>query len=263
LKNIEDERQRQLDYDLYRRQGELILSNFRKVKRGMGSAVLLDYAADPPCEVSVPLEPRLNPQDNAERYFNKHKKARRGLEHSERRCSETHAELEWLAQAEYQLESAESGADVLSVAADLRSAGIFSKTASDRFARPVNSKASHYSEIVSPNGFKVLWGRSSRQNDYLSTRMLKKGDLWFHAHRCPGAHVVIKGTPGGKDYTEEDIAFAASLAAGYSKAGRDAKVEVMIVEPKALQKPKGARPGMVKVQSHKIIVVQPFKPTEP
>ncbi len=259
LKNIEKERERQKDFDTYRRQGELILANFHRIHKGMASVSVDNYYLDPPQKAELSLDPRLSPQGNAERYFKMSQKARRGLDHSARRCAETLSELEWLEQLSYQLESAETADQVLATAEELRAAGGGKNRVAERYVRPGKRKSS-FAEALSPSGFTVVWGKTSRQNDQLSTKLLKKGDLWFHAHRCPGAHVVLQGAAGAVDFTDEDISFAASIAAGYSKANQDSKVEVMIVEPKALRKPKGAKPGMVSVQNHKIIVVQPFRP---
>ena len=204
----------------------------------------------------------MSPLDNAELYFKRYKKAKRGLEHSRRRGQETQDELDWLESIDYLLNETVSSAEIEEIAAECRQNGLL-KEATDRYAKKQQNVKSQPLEAASPNGLKVLWGRNNRQNDYLTTKVLGRDDLWFHVHRSPGAHVVLKRGAGHHDFAEEDILFAASIAAGYSKARHDNKVEVMLVEPKFLKKPKGSKPGLVTVQRHKIIIVQPFRPVVP
>ena len=77
--------------------------------------------------------------------------------------------------------------------------------------------------------------------------MTDADDLWFHVNRQPGCHLVIKCPDGSAAVAEEDVVFAAALAAGYSRARHDSKVEVMMARGRAVSKPKGWRPGLVRV----------------
>lgn len=257
LKNIEQEASRQQDFEHYRQLGDLLLANMHLLKRGMAEVSLVNYYLQPPDEVSVPLNTLLSPQQNAEKYFQKYKKARRGVEHSVRRKAETDRELEWLAQLDYQLKSAQQPADIALVADELKRAGVL-KEAVSKLPRTMSVKKADFHETHSPGGFRILWGTNSRQNDALSTRELKKGDLWFHAHRCPGSHVVLKSDSGKGPFEEADIVCAASIAAAHSKAKEEQKVEVMVVAAKEVKKPPGAKPGMVTVQQYKTLMVKPY-----
>ena len=62
-----------------------------------------------------------------------------------------------------------------------------------------------------------------------------------------------------KKVLEEDITYAASIAAGYSKSRNDNKVEVMQAEAKFVHKPKGSRAGLVNVLRYKTFVVKPIR----
>jgi predicted ribosome quality control (RQC) complex YloA/Tae2 family protein len=104
---------------------------------------------------------------------------------------------------------------------------------------------------------KLFWGKNSRTNDYVSRRLTGSNDLWFHAHHMPGCHLVLKSEGPADQVPEEDVLSAASFAAGYSK-GKDAgKVEVIVAEGRAVKKPKGARPGLVTVESYRTVLVAP------
>lgn len=260
LKNIEQELKRQQNFEHYRQSGDLLLANLHLLKKGMSAAVVVNYYLQPSVEVAIPLNPLLSPQQNADKYFQKYKKARRGVEHSARRKAETDSDLEWLAQLDYQLKSTDESADVAIVADELRKAGILKEKIS-KLPRLNKVKKATFRTTVSPNGYKVLWGTNSRQNDALSTKELKNGDLWFHAHRCPGSHVVLKADAGKGAFADDDIEFTASIAAARSRTKDDYKVEIMVVAAKDVKKPPGAKPGMVTVKQYKTLMVKPFMGT--
>lgn len=108
----------------------------------------------------------------------------------------------------------------------------------------------------SPSGFAVLVGRNSRQNDELSCRLAQPGDVWMHARGVPGAHLVMR-VPAGQAAGEADLRFAADLAAWFSKARTDGKVDVTMCDPKHLSKPSGAKPGQVMVRKEAVVVGRP------
>lgn len=110
-------------------------------------------------------------------------------------------------------------------------------------------------EYVSPSGFKVLVGRNNKQNDEL-TRSAAGTDMWLHARGVPGSHVVLKLPSGGKA-SEADTAFAANLAALFSKAKNGGRVEVLCVPASNVKRPKGASPGRVALLREDVVVGQP------
>jgi len=102
----------------------------------------------------------------------------------------------------------------------------------------------------------IYWGLNNRANDRVSKALTDADDLWFHAHRLPGCHLVLKRA-GRREIPEADIVFAASLAAGYSRGRHDLKVEVMLTPGKKVRKPKGARPGLVLAEAERTLMVAP------
>ena len=69
--------------------------------------------------------------------------------------------------------------------------------------------------------------------------------------------MVLKCDGSADQISEEDVLCAASFAAGYSK-GKDAgKVEVIVAKGRAVKKPKGARPGLVTVDTYRTVIVAP------
>ena len=254
-----------IDKDLQKQQGaagkrvkgELLLANLHLLKRGMDEIRLENYYLQPIESVTIPLDPRLTPQQNVEKYFKLYKKSKRGEEHSRRRRQETETELQWLEQLEYQLKDTVKNSDIEEIAEELRDAGLLKDKNRLHVKRTLAPSKPH--ETISPSGFKIIWGRNNRQNDEISTRFLKNGDYWFHAHRIPGAHVVMKVSNTNMTPTEDDINYAAAIAAGYSKSRNDHKVEVIRAEAKSVRKAKGARPGLVNILQYKTVTVSPVR----
>ena len=99
-------------------------------------------------------------------------------------------------------------------------------------------------ELNTPGGLKVQVGRNHRQNDWISLRQARSGDLWFHAQECPGSHVVLKSSNGLAE--ESDLAMATDLAAYFSRARGNTRVAVVMVPTDQLQRIPGAGPGTVR-----------------
>ncbi len=235
--------------------GDLLLSNLHQLKRGMKEVVLLNYYSDPPENISIALDPVLDGLENAQRYFKTYKKYRRGVDHHLRRMEESEEELIWLEELGYQLNDSVNKSDIEDIAEELRRVGLLKDA--DGFNSRRTTVASGPREAASPSGLKVIWGRNNRQNDEITTRIAKDGDIWFHAHKIPGSHVVLKASGGQPQ--EGDILFAAGIAAGYSKAKTDTRVEVIEANVKHVEKKKGSHPGQVFVRDYKVSLVAPLR----
>ena len=105
-------------------------------------------------------------------------------------------------------------------------------------------------ELTSPSGVLVQVGRNHRQNDWISLRQARSGDLWFHAQECPGSHVVLKSSNGLVD--EDDLQLATDLAAYFSRARGNSLASVVMVPTDQLQRIAGAGPGTVRHGSGEI-----------
>jgi predicted ribosome quality control (RQC) complex YloA/Tae2 family protein len=259
LRHIEEEREKALRSDRHRETGDLLLANLHRLKRGMAEIVLEDWYADPPAPVSIPLDPAKSPQENAERFFRRHRKGKRGLEHTERRRVETLAEIEWLEGAALALEEAEGAEELKAVRQELAASGMI-RTRPEPGRRAVAAAPQEQlRRAISPGGFEIFWGKNNRGNDHISRQVTGPDDLWFHAHNMPGCHLVLKRGAHRGEIPEADVLHAASIAAAYSR-GKDAgKVEVMVADGRQVRKPKGARPGLVTVERYRTVAVRPLR----
>jgi predicted ribosome quality control (RQC) complex YloA/Tae2 family protein len=114
---------------------------------------------------------------------------------------------------------------------------------------------------VSSDGYEILVGRAARDNDNLTFKVAKPNDLWLHAADYPGSHVIVRN-PTRKEIPHRTIIEAAQLAAYFSQAGKDPKVDVHHTERKFLSKPKGSAAGLVRMSRFKSIVVKPAEAVE-
>lgn len=256
LDHITAEATRTQDFDRQRQLGDLLLANLFRLRRGMAEIVLDDWYADPPTQVAIPLDPSLSPQENADAYFRRHRKGKRGQEHIVRRRSETLEEIDWLAGVGLALEEAETASEFQALRQELMHGGVIKDSSRGPRKLPEPTADSGLLKTLSPSGLQLIWGRNNHSNDRVSKQLTGSDDLWFHAHNLPGCHLVLK-REGRRDIAEVDILYAASLAAGYSRGRNDLKVEVMVAEGRTVRKPKGARPGLVLADPFRTLMVPP------
>jgi len=110
-------------------------------------------------------------------------------------------------------------------------------------------------ELTSPGGLTIQVGRNHRQNDWISLRQARPGDLWFHAQECPGSHVVLKASNGLAE--DGDLALAADMAALFSRARGNRRVPVVMVPVEQLQRIVGAGPGTVRHRGGRVCWAEP------
>ena len=102
------------------------------------------------------------------------------------------------------------------------------------------------------NGLEIWVGRSDAANDFLTTRLARGKDLFFHLDGAPGAHVILR-TEGRSDPPSEAVLDACELAVHFSKYKNASRADVHAVPIANVRKPKGAKPGLVTVHGGKTI----------
>lgn len=103
--------------------------------------------------------------------------------------------------------------------------------------------------------FTVLVGKNNQENDYLSLKVAKENDIWFHVKDMQGSHVIL--VVRQKNPTQEIINQVAAIAAYYSRAKQSSNVPVDYTPAKYVKKPAKAKPGMVIYTNQKTVNVQP------
>lgn len=109
--------------------------------------------------------------------------------------------------------------------------------------------------FITPSGAMVIVGKSASDNDKLTFDLSQKDDLWFHAKGVPGSHVLLRGDK----FTQEDIQFAANVAAKYSKAKSATSVDVEYCSIWDVSKPKNSKAGLVHITNQIVLRAYPIR----
>jgi predicted ribosome quality control (RQC) complex YloA/Tae2 family protein len=107
-----------------------------------------------------------------------------------------------------------------------------------------------------PGGWKVLVGRTDADNDYLSLRLARPDDWWFHVRGMPGSHVILQARPG-EDPDRQTLKRAAAIAAYHSKAREAGVVAVSCTRARYVTKPRGVPVGTVQIRKEIVLKVRP------
>jgi len=237
-----------------RASGEWILALATQIAPRQAVLALPEGVELPP----IRLDPALSPADNAAAYFKRYRKARRAAEMGQPRLEALEGELSYLEQLSADLALAADRNEIDAVRAGLAQAGYARqrrrKAGSD--VAPTKVQVQGPRRFTSAEGYTILVGRNSRQNEHVTFDLAGPDDLWLHARGWPGSHVVIRS--GGQPVSDETVAQAARLAAYYSRAQREAWVDVIVVEKRRVRRPPGKRhPGMVVVEAERVVRVRP------
>ncbi|MGI6257657.1 MAG: Rqc2 family fibronectin-binding protein [Anaerovoracaceae bacterium] len=239
--------------DKYRLYGELLTANLHQVKRGATSAKVLNYYDGE--EVSIPLDDRLDPAKNAQRYYKKYAKAKRSIKEKNIQLKETDGDIIYLESVSTFIQNASSTEEVDSLREELIETGFVRKKRKDDKRRRQKQDALQY---ATSDGFKVLVGRNNKENDRLTFKMAGRNDIWFHTKDIPGSHVIL--FTGGGQVSDKALIEAASIAAYHSKARDSENVPVDYTAVRHVKKPNGAKPGMVIFVHNKTLYVAPKLP---
>jgi predicted ribosome quality control (RQC) complex YloA/Tae2 family protein len=111
-------------------------------------------------------------------------------------------------------------------------------------------------EYALPDGWQCFAGKTDAANDYVSLKLAKARDRWFHVRGMPGGHVVLR-VPNDREPDKATLERAAAIAAYHSKARTGGVVAVSMTEGRHVSKPRGAKPGTVEVRKEAVLRVRP------
>lgn len=237
-----------------RQDGDLLKAALGTFSRGATELVLQDWYEDGAPERRVELDPKLTPNENVEKLFDRYHKLVRAkanvvdeIDRAEARVAELQA-LEDLALDDSQ------DAEALDRSAVAR--GLLDPIqVADARRRKAPEPRKPYRTFKACKGSEILVGRTSRDNDTLTIRIARGSDTWLHTADCPGSHVVLR-TPKGKEPDSEEVLDAAHLAIHFSPVRGTDRAPVHVVARKHIHKPKGAKPGLVHLSGGRILEVR-------
>ncbi len=221
----------------YKVYGELINTYGYNVAPGSKSLEALNYYTNE--MITIPLDPQLTPIENSKKYFDKYGKLKRTYEALSQLTVEVKEEIDHLESIQNALDIAQSEDDLAQIKEEMVESGYVRRKGNAKKAR-FKSHPLHY---VNPDGFHIYVGKNNFQNEELTFQFATGNDWWFHAKGRPGSHVIVKCE--GRELTDATYEDAARLAAFYSKAKGQSKIEVDYLQKKNVKKPGGAKPGFV------------------
>lgn len=232
-RQLEDTRKRET-YKIY---GELLHTYGYQVQPKAKKIKVPNYYTNE--EIEIPLDPDLTAMENAKKYFDKYSKLKRTYEALTEFVKETKDEIVHLESILNALEIAEKEEDLVQIKEELIQSGYIRYKGTRKQAK-VTSRPFHF---VSSDGFDMYVGRNNFQNEEITFKMAQGNDWWFHAKGIPGSHVIVKS--GGRELPDTTFEEAGRLAAHFSKAKGQDKIEVDYIEKKHVKKPSGGKPGFV------------------
>ncbi|MEG2001855.1 MAG: NFACT RNA binding domain-containing protein [Clostridia bacterium] len=229
------------DCEIEKIKGELITSNIYKIKQGDEFVVVNNYYDENSKEIKITLDKSLSPSKNAQNYYKRYAKKKRTIENVSLQIEETRATLDMLYQIRSNLKNIDSTEEIDLIKQDLINSGIMRAEVSKKGKKVKEVKLKPLEYVF--DGYKIFVGRNSTENEFVTHKLGKNKDIWFHAKSNFGAHVIIKYE--NRDISDDAIVFCAELAGYYAASTPNEKVEIDYTEVKNVKKPPSGKLGLV------------------
>ncbi len=231
--------------------GDIISANMYAIQKGDTSLIADNFYADGCPKITIELDSRKSPSQNAQYYYNEYKKCVTAESMLTVQIEKGEEELQYLESVFDALTRAESENDIIQLRLELREQG-YIKSSGNKAKPP---KALPPLEYKSSDGYTILVGRNNHQNDQLTMKFAEKSDIWLHTQTITGSHVII--VTDGETPPDKTIEEAAIIAAYNSKGRGSNLVPVDYCLAKFVKKPSGAKPGKVIFTNYKTAFVTP------
>jgi len=231
---------------------QLLASSGKKMDQRYDTVTVTDYFTDPPQDVPVTLDPEFTLRENLDRMFKRQQKAGRGKQIVAKQLAEVHNREAAIAERIRRLQAIKDWDTWLAIADRVATEQV-------RGAEPREQaeQSTPRHRVLTVDGFEILIGRNSRENDTLTFQVAAPEDFWMHVADYSGSHVVVRNPSKAKTLPDSVLTRAAQLAAYFSQARNSPKVEVHYTRRKYVSKPRRAKPGLVKLSEFGSIRVEP------
>jgi predicted ribosome quality control (RQC) complex YloA/Tae2 family protein len=268
LERLAEDLDRARDATRLEREGELLKGALAQAGRGAREVVVRDPASGEALRIA--LDPALSPVENMERLFRRSRKGAAALAQGAGRGEALAAALARVRERLSQLERIEGADDpqaaraLAALAAQPDVAALVAKRAPVPSRRRERAEAERVlagrrvpARLVprryrTAGGLEIWVGRSDAANDFLTTKLARGRDLFFHLDGAPGSHVVLR-TEGRADPPSEALLDACELAVHFSRSRDATRADVHVVPIANVRKPRGAKPGLVHVHGGRIV----------
>lgn len=241
------------DRETWKIYGDLINANLYSIQKGDRTATLINFYDENHAEVTIPLDPRKTPAQNAQKYYGEYRKADTAEKKLRELIEEGQQEAIYIDSVFDALTRAQTNDELSAIRAELAEQGYLRK----KGPAPKKGKETKLApkRYRSDDGFLILVGRNNVQNDQLTLKDARGRDVWFHTKNIPGSHTIV--VSDGQEVPDSTLNQAAIIAAANSKAADSAQVPVDYTLIKNVKKPRGAKPGMVIYVNYQTAYVTP------
>ncbi len=232
----------------------LLLINLNLIKPGMSKVDIVDIYESGNM-ITVKLDQKLTPNQNAKKYFDKARDVRINFEKSLKLKIESQKYFEKLKGVELKFNISQTVIDLDLIMDELKIKNVKSETPKD----DIGSKFKHY---LIEKKYHVYVGKDSTNNDLLTTKFAKQNDFWFHARSVSGSHVILRVENVKEAVPKSILKKVASLAAYHSKSKTFGLASVSYTLKKYVSKRKGMPVGQVSLTKEDVLLVKPEIPSD-
>ena len=241
------------DRERLRQLGDILTANLHRVVKGQTVVRCQDFYDENMGEIDIPLSPTLSPQGNAAKFYKDYARMKNAEKELTRQIELGQTELSYLQSVLEELNRAQTEAELEEIRRELQDGG---------YLRPDPGKKRMKQGKLAPmrfestDGYPIYVGRNNRQNEELTFRLARKDDIWCHASKIHGSHVII--SCGGTTPPDNTVTQAAQLAAYYSEGGSGQNLPVDVTAVKQVKKIPNGKPGMVIYHTYKTVIANPY-----
>lgn len=241
------------DRERLRQLGDILTANIHRITKGQTKIVCEDFYDEDMAPVEINLSPILSPQQNAAKFYKDYARMKNAEKELTHQLELGETELNYLKSVLDELNRAQTDAELEEIRQELQEQGYL--RAEGNRKRPRQGKLSPM-RFESTDGYPIYVGRNNRQNEELTFRLARKDDIWCHASKVHGSHVII--SCGGATPPDDTITQAAQLAAYYSETGDGQNVPVDVTTVRQVKKIPGGKPGMVIYHTYRTVIANPY-----
>ena len=249
----EKELEATFDRERLRQLGDIVTANIHRIVKGQTVISCEDFYDEEMKLIDIPISPILSPQQNAAKFYKDYAKLKTAEKELTRQISLGEQELDYLKSVLEELNRAQTDAELEEIKQELQQGGYLRLDGGKRKMKQAKSKPMVF---TSTDGYSIYVGRNNHQNDELTFRAARKDDIWCHASKVHGSHVII--ACGGTTPPDDTITQAAQLAAHYAETAGGQNIPVDVTPVKQVKKVPGAKPGMVIYHSYRTVIVNPY-----
>jgi len=241
------------DRERLRQLGDILTANIHRIKKGQTTIDCEDFYDENMGIISVPLSPILSPQQNAAKFYKDYAKLKNAEKVLTEQLEIGENELSYLKSVLEELDRANTEAELEEIRRELQEGGYIK---ADPGKKRMKQGKVPPMRFESTDGYPIYVGRNNRQNDELTFKLARKDDIWLHASKVHGSHVII--SCGGTTPPDDTITQAAQLAAYYAETKGGQNLPVDVTPVKQVKKPANGKPGMVIYHTYRTVIANPY-----